>query len=117
MSLVTVGLLLVVLCRGSSGHANASLLLDSMETPLVAGTTQRIVCRLPDPMFAVSYTWLKNGAPVINSTRVVETTTQNMMSVLEFNPLYTSDGGQYQCIVSTGRMESELFITLNVTSE
>ena len=113
MSLVTVGLLLVVLCRGSSGHANASLLLDSMETPLVAGTTQRIVCRLP---FAVSYTWLKNGVPVINSSRVVETTTRDM-SVLEFNPLYTSDGGQYQCNVTMGRMESELFITLNVTSE
>ena len=116
MSLVTVGLLLVVLCQGSSALVNASLLLDSMETPLVAGTTQRIVCRLPDPMFAVSYTWLKNGVPVINSTRVVKTTTQNM-SVLEFNPLYTSDGGQYQCIVSMGRMESELFINLNVTSE
>ena len=116
MSLVAVGLLMVVLCQGSSGHVNASLLLDSMETSLIAGTTQRIVCRLPDPMFAVSYTWLKNGVPVINSTRVVKTTTQNM-SVLEFNPLYTSDGGQYQCNVSTRRMESELFITLNVASE
>ena len=65
-------------------------------------------------------TWLKNGSSVAIDDRVA-TSNMEHSSCLSFNPLHTSDGGLYQCVVSTGEGGSIENVTfsydLNVTSK
>ena len=64
--------------------------------------------------------WMKNDNLVVNNSRVQVITSQGS-STIEFTPLYTSNGGQYQCIATVMSGESVLNLTgkidLNVTSK
>ena len=64
--------------------------------------------------------WIKNGSLVVNNSRVQVMTSQGS-STIEFTPLYTSDGGRYQCIATVMSEGSVLNLTgeivLNVTSK
>ena len=78
---------------------------------------------IPDtPDVSVRFIWQKNGGALPNDDRVTNTTSGNT-STLEFNPLRTSDGAQYQCVAevtvlgSVTMMNLSDVIDLNVTSE
>ena len=74
------------------------------------------MCYLEFNTVPVAFTWTRNGIPVDTSiSRVIVTMTQNN-STLTINPLHTSDGGQYQCIVNSNTVSSDTII-LNITSE
>ena len=90
--------------------------MDSLK--IAAGTTQSLICSV-NP--SASYiTWMRNGIPVSNNSRVTVTMTQSN-STLTINPLHTSDGGQYQCIGTIVNNGTTINITdeidFNVTSE
>ena len=69
----------------------------------------------------ITFTWTKNGSPVDTSNSRVTVTMTQSNSTLTINPLYTSDGGQYQCIGTIVNNGATINITdeidLNVTSE
>ena len=45
--------------------------------------------------------WLKNGTSVVGGNKTYGMASANTTTLtLPFNPLYTSDGGQYSCITS-----------------
>ena len=45
--------------------------------------------------------WLKNGTSVVGGSVTFGMVTANTTTLtLQFNPLYTSDGGQYSCITN-----------------
>ena len=65
---------------------------------------------------------MKNGSPVnISVSRITVSSPMSTMSTLQFSPLRTSDGGQYQCVatVMSGGSSANLTdeIDLNVTSK
>ena len=63
-------------------------------------------------------TWLKNGSPVVIDGRVKIINSENSSS-LTINPLHTSDGGQYECVVFTEESGSTetFFYDLKVKSK
>ena len=93
--------------------------LDYQGSLLLAGSSPSLVCAVPFGL-SVTLNWMRNGSPVIPTSRVtVNTTSSN--STLMFNPLRTSDGGQYQCMGTVVSNGATINITdeidLNVTSE
>ena len=91
-----------------------------MGSPLIAGTNQSLLCSVDSVPIAIA--WLKNGSPVNTSdNRVTVIVTSQNSSSLMFNPLRTSDGGQYQCMGTVVSNGTTINITdeidLNVTSE
>ena len=66
--------------------------------------------------------WLKNGSPVATDGRVKIIRSENSSS-LTINPLHTSDGGQYECVIfteesgSTGSENMTFFYDLKVKSK
>ena len=95
---------------------------------LLAGTNQALNCSVIGPtsyhLFA-TFRWLRNDSSLLTTTM---NNLRYVFSILEFNPLHTSDSGQYQCVVGmwietednsiiiiSGKITDE--IELNVTSE
>ena len=116
----TVGLLtFLFLCQNSSAqHINISIEASSV---LLAGTNQALNCSVIGPtssyLFA-TFSWLRNGSSLLTTTMG---NLWYVFSMLEFNPLHTSDSGQYLCVVSVTSGGTTINITdeidLNVTSE
>ena len=72
-----------------------SVSVDSMDSSLIAGTNQSLLCFLDStPLPVVFTTWLKNGSPVNTSDSRVITSTTLGNSTLTISSLRTSDGGQ-----------------------
>ena len=99
---------------------NVNISLDSMGSPLIAGTNRSLLCSVDS--VPVTIAWLKNGSPVnASDKRVTVTMTSQNTSILTINPLHTSDGGQYQCMGTVVSNGTTINITdeidLNVTSE
>ena len=116
----TVGsLTFLFMCQYSlAQHLNISINASSV---LLAGTNQALNCSVIGPtssyLFA-TFSWLRNGSSWLT------TMTGNLwyvFSILKFNPLRTSDSGQYQCVVSVISEGTTVNITdeinLNVTSK
>ena len=116
----TAGLLtFLFLCLYSSAqHINISVVASSV---LLAGTNQALNCSVIGPTSSYligTFSWFRNGS-------LLFTTTMGnfwyVVSILEFNPLHTSDSGQYQCVVTVTSGGTTVNITdeinLNVTSE
>ena len=98
-------------------HAAVTVALDNMGIPVLAGTSRSLVCSVPQEL-SVTLSWMKNGNPVSSNSRVTLTTNSTTTSTLMFNPLHTSDGGKYQCIIAMiGGANFDEEINLNVTSE
>ena len=90
--------------------------LDSLGGPLLAGSSRSLVCSVPFGL-SVTLNWMRNGSPVIPTSRVTVSTTSST-STLMFSPLRTSDGGQYECVLAVmSGTNSSSMIELNVTSE
>ena len=114
-----VGLLLVVaiLCQLSS----AQYVEVSVESNVsLAGTRQSLNCSL-SPLMSASFMWLKDDEILETDSRVTVSNSSLYSFMLEFNPLRTSDGGQYQCVVTVMSGGAAVNITdeinLNVTSK
>ena len=112
-----VGLLAVVLCQLSS----AQYVEVSVENDVsLAGTIQSLNCTVDPPMSA-SFMWLVDDEILETNSRVTVSNSSLYSSMLEFNPLRTSDGGQYQCVVTVMSGGAAVNITdeinLNVTSK
>ena len=93
-----------------------------MESPLIAGTSQSLLCSMDSNSLPVIYTaWLMNGNPVNTSDSRVTVATTSTNSTLTISPLRTSDGGQYQCIRTVVGNGTAINITdeidFNITSE
>ena len=78
---------------------------------------------IPDsPDVSVMFVWWKNGEAFPSDSRVTNTSSGNI-STLDFNPLRTSDGAQYQCVAEVTVLGTPFMlnlsdvIDLNVTSE
>ena len=115
-------LMIAILTHSAAPSVNLSL--DSMGSPLIAGTNRSLLCSADSSTVSVTftYTWMKNGSPVnINDSRVTVNSTSQSTSTLTINLLRTSDGGQYQCIGTIASTGTTMNITdeidLNVTSE
>ena len=118
---VLVELLVVALYQVSSAQVVVKVSVESNVS--LAGTRQLLYCPVdPSPMSA-SFTWLVhvNGEILETNTRVTVSNSSLYSSMLEFNPLRTSDGGQYQCVVTVMSGGAAVNITdeinLNVTSK
>ena len=95
--------------------------VDQGGTPLLAGTSRSLSCSISTPVTSANFTWMKNGSPVNTSdSRITVNSTANT-STLQFNPLRTSDGGQYQCVTTVTSGGNSVNLTdeldLNVTSK
>ena len=112
-----VGLLVIVLCWFSSAQfVEVSLGSDVS----LAGTRQLLNCSVNPPPMSASFMWLKDYKILETDSRVTVSGSL-YSSILEFNPLRTSDGGQYQCVVTVMSGGAAVNITdkinLNVTSK
>ena len=95
--------------------------VDQGSTPLLAGTSRSLSCSICSPVASANFTWMENGSPVNTSdSRIILNSTANT-STLQFNPLLTSDGGQYQCVATLISVDNFVDLTdqidLNVTSK
>ena len=91
-----VGLLVVILCQFSS----AQYVEVSVESNVsLAGIRQSLNCSV-DPTMSASFMWLIDDEILETNSRVTVSNSSLYSSMLEFNPLRTSDGGQYQCVVT-----------------
>ena len=116
---LSVGLLVVALYQLSSAQLVVEASVESNAS--LAGTRQSLNCSLsPQPMSA-SFMWLKDDKILETDGRVTVSNNLLYSSMLEFNPLHTSDGGQYQCVVTVMSGGAAVNITdeinLNVTSK
>ena len=113
-----VGLLVVVLYQFSSAQF-VEVLLGSDAS--LAGTRQLLSCSVNPPPMSASFRWLKDDKILETDSRVTVSNSSLYSSMLEFNPLRTSDGGQYQCVVTVMSGGAAVNITdeinLNVTSK
>ena len=119
MQIVTaVGLLVVVLCQFSSAQFIEVSLGSDVS---LAGTRQLLNCSVNPPPMSASFMWLKDDKILETNSRVTVSNSSLNSSLLEFNPLRTSDGGQYQCVVTVMSGGAAVNITdeiyLNVTSK
>ena len=91
------------------------------EIPLLAGTLGSLSCFVGSPLSSDSFAWTKNGSPVNTSDSRITVNSTSNTSILQFNPLHTSDGGQYQCVVTVMSGGNSVNLTdeldLNVTSK
>ena len=88
---------------------------------LLSSSSQFLQCKIASSIGnSISFIWMKNGFPVMNNSRITVSDSQKL-STLQFSPLRTSDGGQYQCVatVSSGEMVFNVTneIDLNVTGK
>ena len=106
-------------------HApTVTVALDNLGSPLLAGTSRSLMCSF-DPMgLIVAVSWTKDGTPLSTGGRVTISTVEQSNSTLTLNPLRTSDGAKYECVLTVtimnGRPPMYTFpamIDLNVTSE
>ena len=116
----TVGLLsFLFLCRYSlAQHIDISIEADSV---LLAGTNQALNCSVIGPTSSYligTFSWFRNESLLLTTTMG---NFWYVFSILEFNPLYTSDSEEYQCVVSVTSGGTTVNITdeidLDVTSE
>ena len=99
-----------------------SVSADNMDSPLITGTNQSLLCSVDSSTVPVTIAWLKNDSLVNTSdSRVTVTMPSQSTSTLTINSLRTSDGGQYQCMGTVVSNGTTINITdeidLNVTSE
>lgn len=90
--------------------------------PLLAGTTQSLVCSVSPNAMSVMFVWKKDGNNLdVVDDRVTINNTLPDRSILLFNPLRTSDGDRYQCFadvtISGSTTNGTVDIDLNVTSK
>ena len=88
---------------------------------LLSGSSQFLQCYIANsPTNSIAFTWMKNGLLVMTNSRITVSDSQNV-STLQFSPLYTSDGGQYQCVATVSSGETMFNVTnevdLNVTGK
>ena len=114
-----VGLLVVALYQFSSAQLVVEVSVESNVS--LAGTRQLLNCSLSPPTMSASFMWLKDDEILETNSRVTVSNSSLYSSMLEFNPLRTSDGGQYQCVVTVMSGGAAVNITdeinLNVTSK
>ena len=115
---VAVGLLVVALYQFSSAQLVVEVSVESNVS--LAGTRQSLNCSLSPPIISASFMWLKDDK-ILETNSTVTVNSSLYSSVLEFNPLRTSHGGQYQCVVTVMSGGAAVNITdeinLNVTSK
>ena len=91
------------------------------EIPLLAGTLGSLTCSVGSPLSSDNFAWMKNGNPVNTSDSRITVNSTSNTSTLQFNPLRTSDGGQYQCVATVMIGGNSVNLTddidLNVTSK
>ena len=109
---VIVGLLsFLFLCRYSSAqHLNISIEASSV---LLAGTNQALNCSVigPTSFYLIgTFSWFRNENLLLTTMMA---NFWYVVSILEFNPLHTSDSGEYQCVVSVTSGGT----TVNITDE
>ena len=113
-----VGLLVVALYQFSSAQLVVEVSVESNVS--LAGTRQSLNCSV-DPLVSASFMWLVDDKILETDSRVTVSNSSLYSSMLEFNPLRTSDGGQYQCVVTVMSGGAAVNITdeinLNVTSK
>ena len=95
--------------------------LSKSNGELLSSSSQFLQCYITNSLEnSVAFIWMKNGLPVINNSRITVNDSQNV-STLQFSPLRTSDGGQYQCVATilSGEMAFNVTneIDLNVTGK
>ena len=88
---------------------------------LLSSSSQFLQCHIINSLeSSVAFTWMKNGLPVMNNSRITVSDSQNV-STLQFSPLRTSDGGLYQCVATISSGETVFNVTneidLNVTGK
>ena len=97
-------------------------MFHTVRTPPLAGMRRFLICSLNIPHVSVRFIWQKNGEALPNDSRVISTSS-GKNSTLEFNPLRTSDGAQYQCVAEVTLLGTGIMLNLsaminyNVTSE
>ena len=96
------------------------MVLDSPDNLVLTGTSRSLVTSATvPPGLSVTFTWRRDGNPIMNSSRIVVASTSNT-STLTFTSLLASDDGQYECVLTVmggGGANSSVFFYLNVTSE
>ena len=113
---VTVGLLtFLFLCQYPlAQHLNISIEASSV---LLAGTNQALNCTVTGPTGSILtgiFSWLRNGSLLLTTPMTNSYAWWYVFAILEFNPLRTSDSGQYLCVVSV-TSHSGGTTTVNVT--
>ena len=89
---------------------------------LLSSSSQFLQCYITSSLEnqTIAFIWMKNGLPVMTNSRITVSDSQNV-STLQFSPLRTSDGGQYQCVATilSGEMVFNVTneIDLNVTGK
>ena len=89
---------------------------------LLSSSSQFLQCYITSSLEnqTIAFIWMKNGLPVMTNSRITVSDSQNV-STLQFSPLRTSDGGQYQCVATilSGEMAFNVTneIDLNVTGK
>ena len=101
--------------------------LDNPGSPLLAETSRSLVCSFNPMGLTTNVTWTKNHRVAVDTSdsgRVTVNTVVQSNSTLTFNPLSTSDGAKYECMITVmvmgGNPSTYTFpamIDLNVTSE
>ena len=118
MQIVPAGGLLVVVLYQFSSAQFVEVSLGSNVS--LAGTKQSLNCSVNPPPMSASFMWLKDDDKILETDSRV-TNSSLYSSMLEFNPLRTSDGGQYQCVATVMSGGAAVNITdeinLNVTSK
>ena len=101
--------------------------LDNPGSPLLAETSRSLVCSFNPMGLTTNVTWTKNHSVAVDTSdngRVTVNTVVQSNSTLTFNPLSTSDGAKYECMITVMAMGGNpstytfsAMIDLNVTSE
>ena len=99
----------------------ASVALDAPDSLVLTGTTRSLVTSATvPPGLSVTFTWRRDGNPIMNGSRITVTSTSNT-STLIFSSLLASDDGQYECVLTVmgggSSANISVFFDLNVTSE
>ena len=93
--------------------------LSKSNGELLSSSSQFLQCYVASSIEnSIAFIWMKNGLPVMTTSRITISDSKNV-STLQFSPLRTSDGGQYQCVATVSSGETVFNVTneidLNVT--
>ena len=87
--------------------------------PSLLGTNRYLRCSVDSSILPVVFKWTKNSIPINAGNGRVTLSESENTSLLMFNPLHTSDGGLYQCVVTEVFRSTKITdgIELNVTGK